>query len=97
MEVMRSAALVVAWIGAFLVPHVCFHLLKMFAIHKGWYIPQPAPSFDDGKTMESLREIRDVIRDINSKVGDINSRVGGRPQALTGTPQDLSQDVGRLT
>jgi hypothetical protein len=77
-----TAALVAAWVGAFVAP-VCIELLKMFAIRMGW-----CPSQEE-QTRKILREIRDVLRDINSKVGEC-------PRALTDTLQDLSQGVGRL-
>jgi hypothetical protein len=84
-----TAALVAASVGAFVAP-VCIELLKMFAIHKGWYPSQPAtPSSHHEETKMIIGEIRDALRDINSKVGEC-------PPALTDTLEDLSQGVGRL-
>ena len=85
-----TAALVAAWVGAFVAP-VCIELLKTFAIHKGWYPSQPAtqPSRYEEAMKRLLGEIRDALRDINSKVGEC-------PPALTDTLEDLSQGVGRL-
>jgi hypothetical protein len=78
-----TAALVAAWVGAFVAP-VCIELLKMFAIHKGWYPSQPATtSSHDEKTKMILEEVRDVLRDIKSKVGEC-------PPVLTDTLEDLS-------
>ena len=84
-----TAALVAAWVGAFVAP-VCIELLKMFAIHKGWYPSQPdtTPSQHE-QTISILREIRDALQDINSKVGQC-------PLALTDTLEELSQGVSRL-
>ncbi|KAF4636019.1 hypothetical protein G7Y89_g2067 [Cudoniella acicularis] len=85
-----TAALVAAWVGAFVAP-VCIELLKMFAIHQGWYPSQPAtPPPQSEETKEILEEIHDVLRGIDSKVGE-------RLPALTDTLEDLSQGVGRLT
>jgi hypothetical protein len=84
-----TAALVAAWVGAFVAP-VCIELLKMFAIHMGCYPSQPAtPSRKHEKIITVLEGIRDGLQDINSKVGEC-------PPALTNTLEDLSQGVGRL-
>src|SRR3954464_106588 len=57
-EVKMSAALVAAWVGAFVAP-VCIELLKIFEIHKGWSPPHPAPSSPHDETIKILGEIRD--------------------------------------
>jgi hypothetical protein len=78
-----TAARVAAWVSALVAP-VCIELLKMFAIHKGWYPSQPAsPPSHHEETKMIIREIRDVLRDINSKVGECLP-------ALTDTLEDLS-------
>jgi hypothetical protein len=78
-----TAALVAAWVGAFVAP-ICIELLKMLAIHKGWYLSQPDNSSSHyEETKMILLEIRGVLRDTNSKVGEC-------APALTDTIEDLS-------